>query len=277
MKLKIIIFKKNRRKKKNIYIESNIDINCNEDSVKSHQAKLDKTDKIGLKELIKDLDKYRLLVKDLEEKNKYIVKRKDNLAKENIDLKNELQKYKTEYNKKNNQAIQVSKEINLMIINKDETKINLYEAIERLNEELKIKDKEIKFIKSIQEEATRQIMLNNINSFLKDGTKESEELLANLKKHNPNLFSDDNDDSNDNSEEDKNSEINEINEIEDISINQNFSNNNNNINNNNQRTVDDYIDSKTNSANNQYNNIEDIKTEDVTEKSNHISLNNQNI
>ena len=60
------------QKKKNIYIESNIDINCNEDSVKSHQAKLDKTDKIGLKELIKDLDKYRLLVKDLEEKNKYI-------------------------------------------------------------------------------------------------------------------------------------------------------------------------------------------------------------
>ena len=262
---------------KNIYIESNIDINCNEDSVKSHQAKLDKTDKIGLKELIKDLDKYRLLVKDLEEKNKYILKRKDNLAKENIDLKNELQKYKTEFNKKNNQAIQVSKEINLIIINKDETKKNLYEAIERLNEELKIKDKEIKFIKSIQEEATRQIMLNNINSFLKDGTKESEELLANLKKHNPNLFSDDNDDSNDNSEEDKNSEINENNEIEDIFMNQNFSNNNNNINNNNQRTVDDYIDSKTNSANNQYNNIEDIKTEDVTEKSNHISLNNQNI
>ena len=100
------------QKKKNIYIESNIDINCNEDSAKSHQAKLDKTDKIGLKELIKDL----------EEKNKYILKRKDNLAKENIDLKNELQKYKTEYNKKNNQAIQVSKEINLMIINKDETK-----------------------------------------------------------------------------------------------------------------------------------------------------------
>ena len=266
------------QKKKNIYIESNIDINCNEDSVKSHQAKLDKTDKIGLKELIKDLDKYRLLVKDLEEKNKYILKRKDNLAKENIDLKNELQKYKTEYNKKNNQAIQVSKEINLIIINKNETKKNLYEAIERLNEELKIKDKEIKFIKSIQEEATRQIMLNNINSFLKDGTKESEELLANLKKHNPNLFSDDNDDSNDNSEEDKNSENNEINEIEDIFMNQNFSNNNNNnINNNKQRTVDDYIDSKTNSANNQYNNIEDIKTEDVTEKSNHISLNNQNI
>ena len=264
------------QKKKNIYIESNIDINCNEDSVKSHQAKLDKTDKIGLKELIKDLDKYRLLVKDLEEKNKYILKRKDNLAKENIDLKNELQKYKTEFNKKNNQAIQVSKEINLIIINKNETKKNLYEAIERLNEELKIKDKEIKFIKSIQEEATRQIMLNNINSFLKDGTKESEELLANLKKHNPNLFSDDNDDSNDNSEEDKNSEINENNEIEDIFMNQNFSNNNNNINNN-QRTVDDYIDSKTNSANNQYNNIEDIKTEDVTEKSNHISLNNQNI
>ena len=263
------------QKKKNIYIESNIDINCNEDSAKSHQAKLDKTDKIGLKELIKDLDKYRLLVKDLEEKNKYILKRKDNLAKENIDLKNELQKYKTEYNKKNNQAIQVSKEIDLIIINKDETKKNLYEVIERLNEELKIKDKEIKFIKSIQEEATRQIMLNNINSFLKDGTKESEELLANLKKHNPNLFSDDNDDSNDNSEEDKNSEINENNEIEDISMNQKFSNNNNI--NNNQRTVDDYIDSKTNSANNQYNNIEDIKTEDVTEKSNHISLNNQNI
>ena len=58
-------------------------------------------------------------------------------------------------------------------------------------------------------------------------------------------------------------------------MNQKFSNNNNI--NNNQRTVDDYIDSKTNSANNQYNNIEDIKTEDVTEKSNHISLNNQNI
>jgi len=58
-------------------------------------------------------------------------------------------------------------------------------------------------------------------------------------------------------------------------MNQKFSNNNNI--NNNQRTVDDYIDSKTNSAKNQYNNIEDIKTEDVTEKSKHISLNNQNI
>lgn len=58
-------------------------------------------------------------------------------------------------------------------------------------------------------------------------------------------------------------------------MNHKFSNNNNI--NNNQRTVDDYIDSKTNSAKNQYNNIEDIKTEDVTEKSIHISLNNQNI
>ena len=58
-------------------------------------------------------------------------------------------------------------------------------------------------------------------------------------------------------------------------MNHKFSNNNNI--NNNQRTVDDYIDSKTNSAKNQYNNIEDIKTEDVTEKSKHISLNNQNI
>ena len=47
-------------------------------------------------------------------------------------------------------------------------------------------------------------------------------------------------------------------------MNQNISSNNIN---NNQKTVDDYIDSKTNSANNQYNNIEDIKTEDVTEKS----------
>ena len=57
-------------------------------------------------------------------------------------------------------------------------------------------------------------------------------------------------------------------------MNQNISSNNIN---NNQKTVDDYIDSKTNSANNQYNNIEDIKTEDVTEKSKPISLNNQNI
>ena len=44
--------------------------------------------------------------------------------------------------------------------------------------------KKYKFIKSIQEEATNLIMLNNINSFLKDGKKELEELLANLIKHN---------------------------------------------------------------------------------------------
>ena len=51
-----------------------------------------------------------------------------------------------------------------MIINKDKTKKNLYETIERLNEELKLKDEKIEFIKSIQEEATLQIMQNNINS-----------------------------------------------------------------------------------------------------------------
>jgi len=37
------------QKIKNPYIESNIDINWNEDSVKSHQSKFD-IDKIGLKD-----------------------------------------------------------------------------------------------------------------------------------------------------------------------------------------------------------------------------------
>ena len=264
---------------KNIYIESNIDINCKEDSAKSYKIN---SDKIGLKQLIKDYDKTRLEDKDLKEINKYLVKTKDKLALENIKLKEEIQKYKDEQIKKNNQIIQPSKEINLIIINKDETKKNLYEAIERLNEELKLKDKEIKFIKSIKDEALRQIIMNNVNLVLKDGKKESEEILTNLKKHNPKLYpndddNDDNDDKDNNQEEDRNSE--NI-EVEDISMNQNLLNNNNNFNNNinnNESPVDRYIASKNNLANNQYNNIEDFKTQDVTENSRPVPFNNQTI
>ena len=82
---------------KNIYIESNIDINCNEDSANSHQGKLDK---IGLKKLIKDFEEAKLQVKDLKERIKYLVKTKDKLALENTKLKEEIQKYK--YEKKKN-------------------------------------------------------------------------------------------------------------------------------------------------------------------------------
>ena len=236
---------------KNLYIESNIDINCNEDSVKSRQVKLDK---IAVKELVKDLEENKVKVKKLEEKIKYLVKSKNKLALENTKLKKEIQKYKTE---KNNQIYQVSKEKNLILINKDVQKQKLYEKIERLEEELKLKENQIKFITSLQDEKVRQIIIKNGNLVLNGGKKESEIILAKLQKHNPNLNFGRNF---------------ENNEIKDIYINENLLNNNNK-----ESPVDKYNATVNNEANRQNNNIEDNKTEYGTQKSRPISFDNQNI
>ena len=256
--------------RKNIYIEVNIDINIDKDSDKSHQSQLYK---IGLNQLIRDLENANLQIKDLKDLNKSLVKTKENLIKENNDLKKEIQIYKDEQNKKNNPKNLAVNKINLIIINRDETKEKLKEENKRLKEENKRlkeeiheKNRKIETIEFFKNEALRQIIVINANRFLTNENPKSKQILKTLQKHNPNLYFDNeaNQKEEEKSEEKKSEEEKpEEEKSEEESMRGN--------------PVDNYISSKNNEAKNQNNNIDDLKTEDDTANLKHIDFNEQHI
>ena len=249
--------------RKNIYIEANIDINIGNDSDKSHQSQLYK---IGLNQLIRDLENAKLQIKDLKDLNKSLVKTKENLIKENNDLKKEIQIYKDEQDKKNNPKNLAVNEINLIIINRDETKEKLKEENKRLKEEIHEKNRKIETIEFFKNEALRQIIVISANRFLRNESPESKQILKTLQKHNPNLYFDNeaNQKEEEKSEEKKSEEEKpEEEKSEEESMRGN--------------PVDNYISSKNNEAKNQNNNIDDLKTEDDTANLKHIDFNEQHI
>ena len=242
--------------RKNIYREANIDINIGKDSDKNHQSQLHK---MGLNQLIKEFLNEKFKVKDFKDLNK--------------SLKKEIQIYKDEQNKKNNPKNLAVNEINLIIINRDETKEKLKEENKRLKEENKRlkeeiheKNRKIETIEFFKNEALRQIIVINANRFLTNENPKSKQILKTLQKHNPNLYFDNeaNQKEEEKSEEKKSEEEKpEEEKSEEESMRGN--------------PVDNYISSKNNEAKNQNNNIDDLKTEDDTANLKHIDFNEQHI
>ena len=249
--------------RKNIYIEANIDINIGKDSDKNHQSQLHKT---GLNQLIREWENAKLQNKDLKDLNKSLVKTKENLIKENNDLKKEIQIYKDEQNKKNNPKNLAVNEINLIIINRDETKEKLKEENKRLKEEIDEENYKIKKLEEINNDVLRQFVAINANKRLRNGTDESKQLLENLQKLDPKLCFDDNENQKEEekSEEEKSEEEkSEEEKSEEESMKGN--------------SVDHYISSKNTEAKNQNNNVDDLKTEDDTANLKRIDINEQHI
>ena len=237
--------------RKTIYREANIDINIDKDSDKSPQSILHK---IGLNQLIKELENAQFQIKDLKDLNK--------------SLKKEIQIYKDEQNKKYNQKNLPVNGINLIIINKDETIEKLKEENKRLKEENKRLKEEIdeenykiKKLEEINNDVLRQFVAINANKRLRNGTDESKQLLENLQKLDPKLCFDDNE--NQKEEEKSEEEKSEEEKSEEESMKGN--------------SVDHYISSKNTEAKNQNNNVDDLKTEDDTANLKRIDINEQHI
>ena len=224
-------------KNNNTYKNCNIDINQNSSSgsipnSESNSSKfrlIQKYEKVNLENtnLINENTK-------LKEEKKELNLRNEQLEKEIQMYRDIIQNYNAEKNKEKNQAIEQSAN--------DKNLIKPDNKDERLKEIIKEKDREIDKLKFVSEEALRELMKLRLQD-LKNGDEHDQEILKNILKHNPNLRDD-------YVPEENNSESNESDKGPEEESNMKFN------------KIDNCIHQKMESENN----IEDMKTEDITQK-----------
>jgi len=224
-------------KNNNTYKNCNIDINQNSSSgsipnSESNSSKfrlIQKYEKVKLENtnLIKENTK-------LKEEKKELNLRNEQLEKEIQMYRDIIQNYNAEKNKEKNQTIEQSAN--------DKNLIKPDNKYERLKEIIKEKDREIHKLKFVNKEALRELMKLRLQD-LKNGDEHDQEILKNILKHNPNLRDD-------YVPEENNSESNESDKGPEEESNMKFN------------KIDNCIHQKMESENN----IEDMKTEDITQK-----------
>ena len=164
----------------------------------------------------------------LKEEKKELNLRNEQLEKEIQMYRDIIQNYNAEKNKEKNQTIEQSAN--------DKNLIKPDNKDERLKEIIKEKDREIHKLKFVNKEALRELMKLRLQD-LKNGDEHDQEILKNILKHNPNLRDDyvQEDESDEEPEKESNMKFSKI---------------------------DNCIHQKMESENN----IEDMKTEDITQK-----------
>lgn len=213
-------------KNNNTYKNCNIDINQNSSSGSIPNSESYEKVKLENTNLKNENTK-------LKEEKKELNLRNEQLEKEIQMYRDIIQNYNAEKNKEKNQAIEQSAN--------DKNLIKPDNKDERLKEIIKEKDREIHKLKFVNKEALRELMKLRLQD-LKNGDEHDQEILKNILKHNPNLRDD-------YVPEENNSESNEYKELEEES-NMKFN------------KIDGCVYQKTESENN----IEDMKTEDNTQK-----------
>ena len=214
-------------KNNNTYKNCNIDINQNSSSGSIPNSESYEKVKLENTKLIKENTK-------LKEEKKELNLRNEQLEKEIQMYRDIIQNYNAEKNKEKNQTIQQSAN--------DKNLIKPDNKDERLKEIIKEKDREIDKLKFVSEEALRELMKLRLQD-LKNGDEHDQEILKNILKHNPNLRDD-------YVPEENNSESNEPDKEPEEESNMKFN------------KIDNCIHQKMESENN----IEDMKTEDITQK-----------
>lgn len=217
-------------KNNNTYKNCNIDINQNSSSGSIPNSESNSS-KFRLIEKYEKYEKVKLENTKLKEEKKKLNLRNEQLEKEIQMYRDIIQNYNAEKNKEKNQTIEQSAN--------DKNLIKPDNKDERLKEIIKEKDREIKKLKFVSEEALRELMKLRLQD-LKNGDEHDQEILKNILKHNPNLRDDyvqeeNNSESDEKPEEESNMKFNKI---------------------------DNCIHQKMESENN----IEDMKTEDITQK-----------
>ena len=215
-------------KNNNTYKNCNIDINQN-----SSSGSIPNSESNSLKFRLK-YEKVKLENAKLKEEKKELNLRNEQLEKEIQMYRDIIQNYNAEKNKEKNQTIEQSAN--------DKNLIKPDNKDERLKEIIKEKDREIDKLKFVSEEALRELMKLRLQD-LKNGDEHDQEILKNILKHNPNLRDD-------YVPEENNSESNELDEKPEEESNMKFN------------KIDNCIHQKMESENN----IEDMKTEDNTQK-----------
>ena len=214
-------------KNNNTYKNCNIDINQN-----SSSGSIPNSESNSSKfRLIQKYEKVKLENTKLKEEKKELNLRNEQLEKEIQMYRDIIQNYNAEKNKEKNQAIEQSAN--------DKNLIKPDNKDERLKEIIKEKKREIHKLKFVNKEALRELMKLRLQD-LKNGDEHDQEILKNILKHNPNLRDDyvqeeNNSESDEEPEEESNMKFNKI---------------------------DNCIHQKMESENN----IEDMKTEDITQK-----------
>lgn len=219
-------------KNNNTYKNCNIDINQNSSSGSIPNSESNSS-KFRLIEKYEKYEKVKLENTKLQEEKKELILRNEQLEKEIQMYRDIIRNYNAEKNKEKNQAIEQSAN--------DKNLIKPDNKDERLKEIIKEKDREIDKLKFVSEEALRELMKLRLQD-LKNGDEHDQEILKNILKHNPNLRDD-------YVPEENNSESNEYEEPKEES-NMKFN------------KIDNCIHQKMESENN----IEDMKTEDITQK-----------
>ena len=224
-------------KNNNTYKNCNIDINQNSSSgsIPNSESNSSKFRLIKKYEEVK-LENTKLIKENtkLKEEKKELNLRNEQLEKEIQMYRDIIQNYNAEKNKEKNQAIEQSAN--------DKNLIKPDNKDERLKEIIKEKDREIDKLKFVSEEALRELMKLRLQD-LKNGDEHDQEILKNILKHNPNLRDD-------YVPEENNSESNEPDKEPEEESNMKFN------------KIDNCIHQKMESENN----IEDMKTEDITQK-----------
>ena len=224
-------------KNNNTYKNCNIDINQNSSSgsIPNSESNSSKF------RLIEKYEKVKLENTNLKKENTKLKEEKKELNLRNEQLEKEIQMYRdiiqnynAEKNKEKNQAIEQSAN--------DKNLIKPDNKDERLKEIIKEKDREIDKLKFVNKEALRELMKLRLQD-LKNGDEHDQEILKNILKHNPNLRDD-------YVPEENNSESNEPDKEPEEESNMKFN------------KIDNCIHQKMESENN----IEDMKTEDITQK-----------
>ena len=223
-------------KNNNTYKNCNIDINQNSSSgsIPNSESNSSKFRLIQKYEKYEKYEKVKLENTKLKEENKELNLRNEQLEKEIQMYRDIIQNYNAEKNKEKNQAIEQSAN--------DKNLIKPDNKDERLKEIIKEKDREIHKLKFVNKEALRELMKLRLQD-LKNGDEHDQEILKNILKHNPNLRDD-------YVQEENNSESNESDEEPEEESNMKFN------------KIDNCIHQKMESENN----IEDMKTEDITQK-----------
>ena len=177
-----------KSKKVNVYKSCNIDINTNSNSNTNSKSKFYK---IGLKQLMKELEQLKLENIKLKEQNKLLIKNNNelNLKIKQLEKENHMpnNKFRIQFvddfkiiNEKYNQKNFLSNEI--IKKNNENLLIQIMKLIE-INQEQKRK---IQKYKPFFEYAARNAIISNF-SLLKNGNKDKHLLLEKILLHNPNL------------------------------------------------------------------------------------------
>ena len=185
-----------KSKKVNVYKSCNIDINTNSNSNTNSKSKFYK---IGLKQLMKELEQLKLENIKLKEQNKLLIKNNNELNLKIKQLEKENHIYKQKENHMPNNKFRIQFVDDFKIINEKYNQKNFLsnEIIKKNNENLLIQimklieinqeqKRKIQKYKPFFEYAARNAIISNF-SLLKNGNKDKHLLLEKILLHNPNL------------------------------------------------------------------------------------------